>query len=247
MFEEGLVMAMIAFALGGILKGAIGAGTPVIAIPILALYHDVRFAVAVFALPALLSNIVQGWQYRAHILPRRFMVPLVLATMLGAFVGTVMLATLPEGLLTGTVAVLTIVYVVFRLMRPDWSLGLERGQKIVVPVGLAAGVLQGAAGISAPVSLTFLNALRIPREVFIGTVSVFFIAMASVQLPTLIGLGILTGPRLAVALVACIPLFAGMPVGDWIGRKVGKTTFDRIIMGLLVIIALRLLWGVVAG
>ena len=56
-----IALAALAFACGGILKGAIGAGAPVIAVPILALLYDVPLAVALFTLPNLLSNSWQGW------------------------------------------------------------------------------------------------------------------------------------------------------------------------------------------
>ena len=37
-------------------------------------------------------------------------------------------------------------------------------------VGFVGGTLQGAAGISAPVSITFLNAIKLPRLTFIAVV-----------------------------------------------------------------------------
>ena len=49
---ENLLPIAIAFAMGGILKGATGAGAPIIAIPVLALLYNVQFAVAVFIIPS---------------------------------------------------------------------------------------------------------------------------------------------------------------------------------------------------
>lgn len=245
--DIGLWMTLLAFLAGGILKGAIGAGTPVLAIPVMALYHDVPYAVAVFALPGLLSNASQVWKYRTDILPARFSLRLVAGSMGGVVVGSVMLATLPEDWLVGAVVTMTLAYVGFRLARPDWALPMETAQRIVLPVAGVSGILQGAAGISAPVSVTFLNALRLSRPSFIGTISVFFIGMAIAQLPTLAGLGILTWDRLLISVLACVPLFLGMPLGNRLGQAFGQKTFDRIIMALLVVIALRLLAEIVWG
>ena len=244
--EQGLIMALVAFALGGVLKGAIGAGTPVVAVPIMALYYGVPFAVAVFALPSLLSNLWQAWKYRAALLPRRFVVPLGLGAAAGAAIGSVMLANLSSATLMGGVAAMTLAYVGSRLARPGWTLPDTAAQRIVWPVATLSGILQGAAGISAPVSITYLNAMRLGRESFIATISLFFGSMSLVQVPLLAYLGVLTSERLTLSAIACVPLFAAMAAGAWMARFIPRDTFDRIVMALLVLIALRLLWQAVA-
>ena len=241
------MLTLIAFLAGGILKGAIGAGTPVLAIPVMALYHGVPYAVAVFVIPSVLSNLAQAWSYRAHVLPRDFLWRLVGGSVAGVAIGTVALATLSDAVLTGTVAALTLAYVAFRLARPDWVLPMALARRIVLPVAGAAGVLQGAAGISAPVSVTFLSALRLERAVFVGTISVVCTGMTVAQVPALAARGRLTWDRLGISLLACIPLFAGMPLGERLGRALGQKTFDRIIIALLVVISLRLVWEILAG
>ena len=244
--DEGLLLIALAFAAGGVLKGAIGAGVPVIVVPIMALYHGVPFAVAVFALPSLLSNGWQGWRYRAHLLPARFLILLTLGAGLGAAIGSVLLAALSGPVLMGTVAGMTLAYVAFRFARPHWVLERHVADRLVMPAGLVAGVMQGAAGISAPVSITFISAMRLPREAFIATISVFFLSMSVVQIPALWSLGILTPDRLALSLAACVPLFGGMPVGNALARYMARETFDRIVMALLVVIAVRLAWAAMA-
>lgn len=239
---EGLIVAMVAFALGGILKGAIGAGTPVVTIPLMSIYFGVPYAVSVFVLPALLSNIWQGWQFRSALLDRSFVLRLALAAASGAVIGSVLLAALPSDVLSITVGLLALVYLVFRLAKPDWQLDYAVANRVVLPVGVLAGILQGAAGISAPVSITFLHALRLSRPQFIATISVLFSSMALVQLPTLGGLGVLNLERFLVSILACVPLFLGMPVGAWLVRHVPPQVFDRLIMVLLFVIAVGLIY-----
>lgn len=240
---EGLLVAMIAFALGGILKGAIGAGTPVVVIPLMSIYFDVPFAVSVFALPALASNIWQGWQYREALLDRGFVVRLALGASAGALVGTVLLASLPSDVLSVIVGLLALGYLGFRLAKPDWRLAFGPARKMAVPAGVLSGLLQGAAGISAPVSMTFLHALHLSRPQFIATISVLFSAMSIVQIPTLWQLGVLDGQRFMISVLACAPLFLGMPVGAWLTRHIRPALFDRLIMLMLFVIALRLILG----
>ena len=102
--------------------------------------------------------------------------------------------------------------------------------------------MQGAGGISAPVSVTYLNAMRMERSEFVATISVFFLTMTTTQIPTLIGLGILNSSNAPLALLAAIPLFGAMPVGAYAARRISKDTFDKLVLGLLFVVALRLVY-----
>ena len=100
--------------------------------------------------------------------------------------------------------------------------------------------MQGAGGISAPISVTFLNAMRMERREFIGTISAFFFAMSLLQIPTLIAFGVLNQEMAWLAVLAAVPLFGAMPVGEWVARRVSKATFDKLVLALLAVVALRL-------
>ena len=41
-------------------------------------------------------------------------------------------------------------------------------------MGVGGGILQGSAGLSAPISITFLNSMKLERNQFIPTISVYF-------------------------------------------------------------------------
>jgi uncharacterized protein len=242
-----LILVLIAFALGGILKGATGAGAPIIAVPVMTLFFGAPFAVAVFSIPNLVTNIWQGWHYRRHRVRGPLTLHFAVAGALGAGLGSFMLAWLPTEALNLTVALSVLAYVVFRGLRPGWALSLSRAEKLAAPMGILGGILQGAAGLSAPVSLSFLNAIKLERPQFIVTISVFFFAMALVQIPLLTGLGILTGERFLISCLSLIPLMAAMPLGAWLARRISASTFDRVILALLTLLSLRLIWQAVIG
>jgi len=240
-------LAACALASGGIIKGATGAGAPIIAVPVMAMLFGVELAVVVFVLPSLLTNLWQGWQFRAHMLPRGFTLAYAGAGAVGAIIGSWFLATVaPEALLL-SVAIVVLLYIGFRLTRPAWALSFPRARRVVWPVGIAAGVLQGATGVSAPISITFLNAMQPAREAFIATISVFFLAMSAVQVPALVMLGLMDWTRAGLGLVAVLPLLAFLPLGQALARWFSKQVFDRVILGLLTVIALRLIWQALAG
>ena len=237
-----LLLMALGLGLGGILKGATGAGSPVIGVPVLTLFFNVPMAVALFTIPNLCTNLWQGWRFRASQISRRFTWMFAGGGVLGALVGSFLLAALPAEVLMGTVAGATLLYIAFRLARPDWRLATGTAMALSGPVGVLGGLLQGAGGMSAPVSVTFLNAMGLKRAEFIATISVFFAMMSVVQIPTLAALGILTSDRALLSLLALVPLFAGMPVGAWLARHISVRAFDRVTLAVLGVIAVKLMF-----
>ena len=241
----GLISGALGLALGGVLKGATGAGAPLLAVPLLAMLYDVPTAVALFTLPNFFSNTWQGWRYRAYQVNPALTWGFALAGAAGAGVGSLMLVGLPSSQLLLGVAGAVFLYIAFRLARPDWVLDLAVAARLAMPAGFAGGVLQGAAGISAPVSISFLNATRMDRDAFIATISVFFVAMSVVQIPLLAVWGVLTPAKALLSALAILPLIAGMPLGAFLAKRMSKAFFDRLILVLLAVIALRLVIGAV--
>ena len=145
-------------------------------------------------------------------------------------------------MLLAGVAGIVFLYIGLRLSRPDWTLERKRGARLAAPAGLLGGIMQGAGGISAPVSVTYLNAMRMERAEFVATISVFFLMMTTTQIPTLIGLGILNMSNAPLALAAAIPLFGAMPLGAYAARHISKEAFDKLVLALLAVVAFRLVY-----
>lgn len=240
-FVLGIVLAIMAVALGGVMKGAIGAGVPVIAAPALTMVFDVQTAVAILVVPNLLSNVWQAWTYRDKALSRRFLLLFAGGGVLGVVLGTYLLASLPQETLSLLVAFAVLGYIGLRLAKPGWILQHKQAERFSGVAGTVGGVLQGATGISAPASITYLNAMRLPREAFIGTVSIFFVTMSAAQFPVLWGLGIMTGERLVMGFIALGIVFLFMPVGTWLGRKASPKVFDFAMLAVLGVIAAKIL------
>ena len=236
------MIAAIGVGLGGFLKGATGAGAPIVGVPVLAMVLGVQNAVAIFAFMNLFSNIWQAWAYRQHIVSARFVWTQAIGGAIGACLGTFLLAGLPTELLLAGIAGLVFIYIALRVFRPTWQLEREKGYRLAGPAGLLGGIIQGAGGISAPVSVTYLNAMRLERDEFVATISVFFMMMAFTQVPTLFLLGILNSTNVSLAVLAAIPLFGAMPIGAYAARRVSKETFDKLILILLVLVTLRLIY-----
>ena len=237
-----IIAILVAFALGGILKGATGAGAPIVTIPVIAAFYDVRIAVIIMVIPNLLTNIGQLYQFRKTILPSFFTVSFALGGGIGAFIGTILLANLSIKILTLSVAFIVIIYILLKLFVPSWKLIYEKATKLVFIMGTAGGVLQGTAGLSAPISITFLNAMKLERNQFIPTISVYFGVMSIFQMPTLYYYDFLNFEIIAASLISTVVLLSFMPLGSWVAKSVSKENFDKITLILLAFIALRIIY-----
>ena len=244
MFSDQLIIIaiLVAFSLGGILKGATGAGAPIITIPVIAAFYDVRIAVIIMVIPNLLTNIGQLYQFRKTILPKFFTLSFAIGGGIGAFLGTILLVNLSIKILTLSVAFIVIVYILLKLLVPSWKLTYEKAKKLVFLMGSLGGILQGTAGLSAPISITFLNSMKLERNQFIPTISVYFGVMSIFQMPTLYYYNFLNLEIILVSCISTLVLLSFMPIGSWIAKSVSKESFDKITLILLGFIAFRIIY-----
>ena len=242
-FDPIIVFAILtAFALGGTLKGATGAGAPIITIPVIAAFYDVRIAVIIMVIPNLLTNISQIYQFRKTILPLFFTFSFALGGGIGAFIGTILLINLPIKILTLAVAFIVIIYIILKLVVPSWKLTYKKATKLVFIMGTGGGVLQGSAGLSAPISITFLNSMKLERKQFIPTISVYFGIMSIFQFPTLYYYNFFNLEITLLSVFSTVILICFMPLGSWFAKNMSKEVFDKIILILLSFIALRIIY-----
>ncbi|UYG01603.1 sulfite exporter TauE/SafE family protein [Halomonas sp. GD1P12] len=239
-----MIVAFLTLLAAGVVKGAIGSGVPVIVVPIFTMLYNVRVAIALLVVSNLCSNALQVWQYRRHLLPWRFLATFSIAGCAGIVVGTWGLVALSHDTLSLGVAGAIVLYLIIKLLRRKMALSMAWAQRLVLPVGLVGGVLQGAAGMSAPASITFLNAMQLERRVFIGSISVFFCAITVAQIPALLAAGLLNVELTLYSAAAFGVIALGMPLGAALGKRLPYVWFDNLIVLLLASIAVKIITDV---
>src|SRR5690606_20679422 len=93
--------------------------------------------------------------------------------------------------LTLTLGVLLLGYLALRFSKPHYVVGPEAARRWAVPAGLGAGLLHGSTGISAPIGVTFIHAMRLPRETLVFAISTMFLLLGVTQAVALAVAGIL--------------------------------------------------------
>ena len=242
-----ILIVLLAVGIGFFVKGITGIGGPMFAIPVLASFAGVEFAVAVIAIPTLVANTWLLWQNRrASSTVRRYLIPMLVAGTFGIFIGVWILVSVDDRVLSLILALTVIGYIIWYLATPQFQLSERSAQRLSAPVGFAAGGLHGATGISAPVVATYFHSLNLARTAFIVAVTVPFAVLGAVQIVSLAAVGAYDTERLLAAAVAVIPVIVVLPLGTRVGERVSQRTFQVLVLVVLAAAAARLLWSVFA-
>lgn len=244
-------MAIIAAALGAgaLVKGATGMGLPLVALPALAATFGVAHSLAIMCVPLVVTNAWQVWRYRQARAggDMAFLTPMLVMGAIGVAAGTWLLTTISEDAMALGLAALVLAYVALRLFSPSFRLTTVTGRRAAPFVGLAAGTLQGSTGLSAPVGVTFIHAMRFDREAHVFAVSTMFLLFALAQTGALAAAGILTGPRFLEGVFALLPVVVLMPLGQKLAALLSREAFDRIILAMLCVMAAFIIFGALDG
>lgn len=234
---------MLALFLGGVVKGATGAGFPVIAVPVIASFSDVKTAVIILVIPNFIVNVLQIYKFRHADIDRRLLLSFAGMGVIGAILGTWFLSFMSAYVLLWSIAIIIFCYIFLRLINPSFAIPAPRVRPLSYVAGFGGGILQGSIGISSPIAVTFANAIRIERPAFILLISVFFGAMCFIQFPTQLLLNMVSIGSVFLGVMSILPMLVGVQLGDAIGKRMNTKTFDRVILILLALLAIKqLIW-----
>jgi uncharacterized protein len=237
---EALIAMALALGAGGLVKGAVGMGLPLVALPILASFLGVQHAVALLVFPLLVTNVWQAWQFRADLWRLDFLPALLAGGGVGIALGTILIASLPERSLSLAVAAVVLLYVGVRLLKRQFVVSPPLGRRLAAPMGFGSGMMQGATGMGGPIGVTFIHAMRLHRTAHVAALSAIFLTFVAVQIPALILVGLLTWRIALESAFAVLPAIAMVPVGAWLASRLSPVVFDRLVVAVLVVVAVQL-------
>jgi uncharacterized membrane protein YfcA len=71
----------------------------------------------------------------------------------------------------------------------------------------------------------------------------FFSSFGAVQIIAMVANHLLSRMDMVYSVLALIPIWAAMPLGAFLARRMSPAVFDRFILSLLSVLALKLLFG----
>lgn len=242
MSETDLIVVAVASLVGSFVKSVTGMGYPLIAIPILTLYIGVESAVVVIALPNVIANLILCIGVREERHQARDLPVLLITSILGAIVGTLVLVQAPEKPLLLGLALTVFVFVVQRLRNPELSMTRDVTRRWSPLAGTLAGFSHGAVGVSGPVVAMWLHGYRLPKNAYVFSVTALFLASGATQLAVLVVSGEYGQDRMIGSGVALVATLCMIPIGTRMRSRIAGDSFERLILALLIFSGLSLVF-----
>lgn len=236
----GLALVALAMLCGGVVKGVIGLGLPIVSISILSSLLSVPTALAVLVGPILLSNLwqlLQGGYTRATV--RRFW-PVIAALVLGLWISASLVTNIPPRLLFGLLGVIVVMFCATVYLAP--SLGIPAGAEkwVGALAGLAGGLIGGISTVYGPPITMYLVALKVPKDQFIGAVGLIWFCGAVPLAAAYAVNGVLTAELALWSALACVPAAAGLFMGQWVRDRIDQEAFRKVLLAALLLLGLNL-------
>jgi uncharacterized membrane protein YfcA len=241
-----LLVVFVASFLGAFIKGVTGMGYPVVAVPLISLALGVEEAVVIVALPNFAANSFLCWEARDARGESRDVGLFIGLGIVGAVLGTLVLVDAPEEPLQITLALTVVAFVVLSLRRPELRYSEMTTKRWAAPVGLLAGLFQGAIGASGPVVGTWFHGYRLTPRGYVFTVTIVFGVTGLAQILVLGGQGAFTVELLWASALAGLAVLCATPLGLRLRRRLEDTGFARAVLAALVISAVALVVDVLA-
>lgn len=229
-----------AFLAAGTVKGVLGVGLPMIAVPLIASVTGPAHAIALASVPVVVSNAWQAF-HGGHTKDcvRRFW-PMLTSVIAGAVVGVQILVTFDQQIVSGILGIVLVVFTGLQAMPRTLSLDARGERWLGPPLGLVGGVLGGMSSLFGPLLILYLVALRLPKDVFVAAVALLFLTGS---LPLFLGLvahGILSPQQIVLSSLSSLPVIAGLVIGRRLRRHVPQALFEKALFVVLIVIGLNL-------
>ncbi len=241
MSEAELIVVVVGSLVGSFIKSVTGMGYPLVAIPLLTLFIGVEEAVAIVAIPNVAANLLLNLGVRDHYRETRDLPVLALASIGGAVIGTLVLVAAPETPLLIGLALTVFIFVFQRLRRPELRLAPTTTRRWAPVAGGLAGFSQGAVGVSGPIVAMWFHGYRLSKDAYVYSVTALFLMSGAAQLVVLTARGDYDRNRIVAALLALVATVAMIPFGTRLRTRIDGYTFERLVLGLLVVSGVSLL------
>jgi len=233
-------VAIPAVILVGLSKGGF-AGISALSVPLLALQISPLKA-AVIMLPILMvQDVVSVWAYwrkwdtgNLKVLLPGALVGIIVAYLLAAYVS--------DAVFRISLGVVSLLFGARYLFSKQIAQPKPAGVKAGLFWGAMSGFTSTVANIGAPPFQIYVLPQRLPRDVFVGTMAIFFAVVNWAKVPPFFALGLFTHETVLTSLVLFPLAIAATWAGVLLVRRLAADQFNRVIYGLMILVGVKLIF-----
>ena len=225
---------------GGIIKGAVGIGLSMFAVPIIAFFLPPITSMILLCVPVLVTNILQI-EVQKGVSSYRFL-PMFIALTVGILIGVNLILEINHSSISKIIAISIIFAAVFNLIGINFSEVKPNLEKVItIPLGFFSGIIGGVSNMYSPYILAYLVSTNLEKDILIRTIATMYFLGSLIIFPLWFynGLGTLQDIIWSVLLV--MPAILGQKIGTIIRGKISNELFKKIILYILIFLGLTLL------
>jgi hypothetical protein len=239
--------AVAAILLLGIAKGGFGGGGGVIGTPLMSLVIPVADAAALLLILLIIIDLITVKHYRRHF-HRQSLKYLLIGSIFGIIFGTLTFHFLSDNertlkLLIGILALLYVAYHIFRLPQ----LIIFSDTSLFRPIGIFLGALSGFVSMlihaGGPIAVIYLLPQKLPKDVYVGTLALFFTTVNLAKLVPYSALGLIRVGNITTILILSPICLISAKFGIYLNKRFDPLWFNRIVYVLLFLAGLQLIIG----
>jgi len=239
-FDVNLLAAASFMLLGGILRGFLGFGGSLGAVPGLSLIYGPLSAVSIVLL-AEIGAIIQLLNTAIRQSEKQVVAPLVLASALTTPFGAWLLINLDPGDMRRAISITVLSFVAVLML--GWRYQRPPSLPVVIGVGSVGGVLSGGAGMGAPPAILFLLSGPHGQEAVRANIIGYLAVANMVALITIWLNGALTVDILWRAMVLTPPYLIAICVGSRLFRFASELFYRYVALAITAVIGIAALFA----
>jgi hypothetical protein len=204
-FDARLAAVCAAAFIGGFMRGFVGFGAALVALPVMSLAYEPRLAVATMTVVGI-PTLIQLLPDAIRTSERSIVIPISLAILFSAPLGTWILVSVSPALMKVVISALVVVMVA--MLMGGWRLERDVGRPVLVGAGVASGLIQGAAGIGGPPAVAVILSRPGTPTQQRGNVLALMTAVSLSSLLPLLYFGLFTKQAIVTGLLL-LPIYVG--------------------------------------
>jgi uncharacterized membrane protein YfcA len=230
--EPASIIAAVVCSLivAGLLKGIIGVGMPVVALPLLSLFIDIKSAAMLLSIPLILSNLPQALEGGKTGRCLMQLMPVFLGMIPGLVLGVLILLALDANVAKAVAGLVLMGVAGVTLLAPK----VELQSRLVLPTGITfgffGGMLGGIAAMPGPLVFIFLLAKGLRGHAFTKEASLYLVVSAGLLAILLTASREFSWPDVLVSTAAMVPVVLGMSIGQQLRDKIAPETFKTLVL-----------------
>ena len=234
-----ILIIILAVLAGGLVKGTLGFGMPMVALPIIAFIIPPTTAMILLCAPIFLTNFLQI-KFKEGISRYRFL-PMFLSLVVGLIIGARLILEININTITQIIAISIIFAALVNCFGIKINDIKQSHEKVITTIiGFGSGILGGLSTFYGPPMLAYLVAVDLPKEKFVRTVSTMYFIGSFPLYGSLIYYGFATKEDLIFSLILIIPAFISQQIGTKIRDKINHKQFRVCVLLTLIILGISL-------